>query len=186
MISVTKLRSGTTFAVGDVPYRVVEYKHTHLSRGSGTIRVKARDLDSGRLQSLTFKSGDQVQEIEVDRKTLQYLYGDGQSLHFMNPRTFEQIEMSRSIAGESAKFLREGEEVFVLFWDEKALGIDLPPKVEVAIVECAPGEKGNSASNVYKDAVAEGGFNVRVPLFINVGDKIKVDTRTGEYESRSS
>lgn len=184
MISVTKLRSGSTFEMDDVPYRTVEYKHTHLSRGSGTIRLKARDLSTGRLKTLTFKSGDQVQDIDVERRNLQYLYEDGSSLYFMDPRSFEQVEMSKDVAGESAKFLKEGSNVFILFWEESALEIDLPPKIEVGIVECAPGEKGNSASNVYKDAIAEGGIKLRVPLFVNVGDRVRIDTRTGEYAER--
>jgi len=186
MISVTKLRSGATFEMDGKPYRVTDYKHTHLSRGSGTIRVKARELESGRLVNLTFKSGDQVQDISVERYQMQFLYGDGQELHFMNPNTYEQLTMESKVVGDGAKFLREGENVFVLFWDEKPLDIDLAPKVEMEVIECAPGEKGNSASNVYKDSVVEGGLKVRVPLFINVGDRIRVDTRSGEYVERAS
>lgn len=184
MISVTKLRSGATFEMDGSAYRVYEYKHTHLSRGSGTIRVKARNLSNGRLVNLTFKSGDQIQDIMVEKKMMQYLYADGSELYFMDPSTYEQITMEREVVGDNVRFLKEGESVFLLFWDEKPLDVDLPPKVEMTIVDCAPGEKGNSASNVYKDAQLEGGMKVRVPLFINKGDKIRVDTRTGDYVER--
>ncbi len=185
MISVTKLRNGVTFEYNGTPYKVTEYKHTHLSRGGGTIKVKVRDLSSGKLNSLTFKSGESVQEIEVTRKQLQYLYSDDDNLYFMDPDTFEQIEIPTQIIGKSKVFLKEGENAWVLFWEDKALDLDLPPKITMEVIECAPGEKGNSASNVYKDAVVEGGLRIRVPLFINVGDKVRVDTRDGSYVERA-
>ncbi len=185
MISVTKLRNGVTFEYNGIPYKVTEYKHTHLSRGGGTIKVKVRDLSSGRLNNLTFKSGESVQDIEVNRKQLQYLYADEDNLYFMDPDTFEQIEIPAPVIGKSKVFLHEGENVWVLFWEDKPLDLDLPPKVTMTIVDCAPGEKGNSASNVYKDATVEGGLKIRVPLFINVGDKVRVDTRNGSYVERA-
>lgn len=184
MISVTKLRNGVSFEQNGIPYRVTEYKHTHLSRGGGTIKIKARDLSNGRLVNLTFKSGDNVQDIDVERKELQYLYVEDDLYYFMSPTTFDQVELSKDVIGDGALFLREGERAWVLFWDDKPLDLDLPPNVAMRIIDCAPGEKGNSASNVYKDATVEGGLNVRVPLFINQGDKIRVDTRTREYIER--
>lgn len=184
MISVTKLRNGVSFEQNGTPYRVTEYKHTHLSRGGGTIKIKARDLSTGRLVNLTFKSGDNIQDIDVERKELQYLYVEDDLYYFMNPTTFDQVELSKDVIGDGALFLREGESAWVLFWEDKPLDLDLPPNVAMSIIDCAPGEKGNSASNVYKDATVEGGLNVRVPLFINVGDKIRVDTRTREYLER--
>lgn len=184
MISVTKLRNGVTFEHEGKPYRVSEYQHRHLSRGSGTIKVKARALTGGKQVALTFKSGDSVQDIMVERRELQYLYCDTEGYYFMDPTTFEQLTMPSGVIGTGSAYLREGENVWVLFWDDKPLDLDLPPKVNMEIVECAPGEKGNSASNVYKDAVVEGGLKVRVPLFINVRDKVRVDTRDGSYVER--
>lgn len=184
MISVTKLRSGVSFEQKGVPYRVTEYKHTHLSRGGGTIKLKARNLLTGRLVNLTFKSGENIQDIEVERRELQYLYAEDDLYHFMNPTTFDQIELSKEVIGEGSMFLREGESAWVLFWDDRPLDLDLPPNVAMRVIDCAPGEKGNSASNVYKDATVEGGLSVRVPLFINVNDRVRVDTRTNEYIER--
>lgn len=174
-----------TFEHEGVPYRVTEYQHTHMSRGGGTIRVKVRDLASGRLVNLTFKSGDTIQDIDVERRELQYLYGDGEEYFFMDQRSFEQIALPSGVIGQSAPFLKEGDPVWVLFWDEKPLDIDLPASVIMEVEDCDPGEKGNSASNVYKDATLAGGLKVRVPLFINAGDRVKVDTRTGEYLERA-
>lgn len=185
MISASKLRNGTTFAVNGIAFRVVDYKHTHLSRGGGTIKVRVRDLSSGRQVNKTFKSGDMVQDIAVERRELQYLYSDGDEYFFMDPRSFEQVELAGRVVGEAKPYLREGENVLVLFWDDKPLDLDLPPKVVMEVVDCAPGEKGNSASNVYKDAVVGKGLKIRVPLFINTGDKVRVDTRSGDYVERA-
>lgn len=184
MISVTKLRSGIAFEHNGSACRVVEYEHKHLSRGGGTIKIKVRDLENGRLINLTFKSGEQVQDISIERRELQYLYSEDGEYYFMDPKTYDQMNLSKKVVGKSFSFLRDGENVFVLFWGDRALDIDLPPKVNMKIIDCAPGEKGNSASNVYKNAVVEGGLSVRVPLFINLGDFIRVDTRTGEYVER--
>lgn len=184
MLSASKLRNGVTYEENGVPYRVMDYQHKHLSRGSGTIKLKVRDLTSGKLLAKTYKSGDSVQDILVERKELQYLYHDDDGYYFMDPSTFAQMEMPSSVIESGAAYLREGENVWILFWDERALDLDLPPKVNMKIIECDPGEKGNSTSNVYKDAMVEGGLKVRVPLFINLGDKVRIDTRTGSYVER--
>ena len=116
---------------------------------------------------------------------MQYLYGDDEGYVFMDPKTFEQTVIEDRVIGESGKFLKEGEEVYVLYWDERALDVDLPPKMTFTVTSAAPGEKGDSASNVYKEARLENGLRVRVPLFVKVGDKVRVDTRSGEYVERA-
>lgn len=184
MISVTKLRAGTCFEEGNLPFKVVEYKHTHLSRGGGTIKVKVRNLSDGRLLSKTYKSGEKVEEIDVNKKNFQYLYKDGDSWVFMDPVSFEQLEVADRVIGESGRYLKEGEEVALRMWEEKVLDVDLPPKMEFEVAEAAPGEKGDSASNVYKEAMLKNGLRVKVPLFVNQGDMVRVDTRTGEYVER--
>ena len=186
MISVTKLRSGTTFEEGGKPYRVLKYEHTHLSRGSGTIKIKARNLKDGSVVNLSFKSGAMIEDIEVIRKKMQFLYPDGEDLVFMDPVSFEQVNLAKKIVGEQEKFLVEGEEVQVLFWDEKILDLDLPPNLVYRVAETDPGVKGNSATNVYKPAKLANGLMVKVPLFVQVGESVKVDTRTGEYVERVS
>ena len=184
MISVTKLRNGVTFEDKGKPFRVLKYQHTHISRGAGTIKVKVRNLANGSVSNLTYKSGASVNEIEVEKRKLQYLYSDGDDLVFMNPRSFEQVTLSRGVVGGQEKFLREGESVSVLFLDDKVLDLNLAPNFIYQVAETDPGEKGNSATNVYKPATLKNGMVVKVPLFIKVGDKVKVDTRTGEYVER--
>lgn len=186
MISVTQLRNNTTFVDKGRPFRVLKYEHAHISRGSGTIKVKVRNLENGNVQSMTFKSGERVEDIVVEKQRLQYLYKEEDGLVFMNPVSFEQIEIEMKIVGEDARYLVEGNEIDVLFWDEKVLGVDLPPNLVFSVKATDPGEKGNSATNVLKPAIMENGLKVQVPLFIKIGDKVKVDIRSGEYVERIS
>jgi len=185
MISVTQLRNGATFENKGQPYRVVKYEHTHLSRGAGTIKVKARNLRTGSVVNLTYKSGAMVEEIGVERRVLQYLYRDKEDLVFMEPTSFDQVSVAAQILGPQAHFLKEGEEIGVFFWDKEALDVDLPAKVTLKIIEAAPGIKGDSAANMYKTATLENGLTIKVPLFVKTGELIRVDTRTGEYVERA-
>ena len=185
MISVTQLRNGATFEDKGQPYRVVRYEHTHLSRGSGTIKVKARNLRHGNVVNLTYRSGAMVEEIGVERRVLQYLYRDREDLVFMDPKSFEQVTIAAQILGSQAHFLKEGEEMGVFFWQDEALDVDLPAKVTLKIIEAAPGIKGDSAANMYKTATLENGLTVKVPLFVDAGELVRVDTRTGEYVERA-
>ena len=194
MISVTRLRNGVTFEDKGNPYRVLKYQHTHISRGSGSIKVKVRNLSNGSVSNLTYKSGANVNEIDVEKRKLQYLYQDEEDLVFMDPKSFEQVTLKKSVVGGQEKFLREGKEVSVFFLNDgstsspqsKILDLDLAPNFIYRVAQTDPGEKGNSATNVYKPATLRNGMTVKVPLFIKVGDKVKVDTRTGEYVERVS
>lgn len=185
MISVTQLRNGATFEDKGQPYRVVKYEHTHLSRGSGTIKVKARNLRTGNAVNLTYKSGAMVEEMAVERRVLQYLYRDRENLVFMDPTSFEQVTVAVQTLGSQVHFLKEGEEIGVFFWDQEALDVDLPAKVTLKIVEAAPGVKGDSAANMYKTATLENGLTVKVPLFVDAGELVRIDTRSGEYIERA-
>lgn len=186
MISVTKLRNGVTFSDSGELYRVVKYEHKHLSRGSGTIKVKCRNLRDGRMVNKTYKGNDKVQDIEVMRKPMQYLYQDGEEFMFMDPNSYEQVGIDAKVLADMAKYLKEGENVSILYHGDEALTADIPPKMVFEVAEAAPGEKGDSASNVYKDAVLENGLKIRVPLFVNAGEKIRVDTRDGSYIERAN
>ncbi len=186
MLSVTKLRTGVVFEYANDPWRVTEYKHVHLSRGSGTITIKARNLRTGSLQAHTFKSGDKVQEAQVERRAMTYLYPEEEHLIFMHPETFEQVSIPASISGAVSKYAVEGTPIFILLFENKAIDIDLPPKVSLTVKEASPGVKGDTVAGATKDVILETNIRVRVPLFINAGDKIRVDTRTGEYIERTS
>ncbi|MDO8503417.1 MAG: elongation factor P [bacterium] len=184
MIPVTELRAGATFEISGTPYQVTKYEHVKVGRGNATIRISARNLKTGALEEKTFNSGATVEPILTTKRQLQYLYADSANVSLMDPKTFEQVEIRKEVLGEAVSFLQEGQSVNVLFWEDNALSVDLPPSVILTVSETGPGVKGNSATNIYKPATLENGLTVKVPLFINTGDKVKVDTRTGDYVER--
>lgn len=184
MISVTELRSGRTFEENGEPFVVLKYEHLKMGRGTANIKVKARNLKTGAVIEKTYISGARVQEISTVKRKLQYLYHDKDNFYFMDPKTFEQFQISKDIISEQAPYLSEQAEVDVLFWSEEPLAVKLPPKMEFKIEETGPGVRGDSATNIFKPAVLDNGLKLKVPLFINQGEKILVDTRTGEYVER--
>lgn len=184
MISVTQLRSGATFEENGQPFIVLKYEHTKMGRGNANIKVRIKNLETGSVVERNFTSGAKVEEIVTVKKKMQYLYDDEQNYYFMNTQTFEQMEIEKDIIGEDGAFLAEGTIVDVLFWEEKPLKIDVPSKMEFTIVETGPGVKGDSATNIYKPAILNNGLTVSVPLFINEGEKIVIDTKTKSYVER--
>ena len=185
MVNVTDLKGGTAFLHYGKPFTVIKYNLIKMGRGSATVRVTARNLSTGGMEEISYQSNASVEEAETSKRKLQYLYKDATTAYFMDPITFEQIEIPLTILGTSVAYIKEGSEATVLFWGETALSVDLPPKVVLAVTECDPGVKGNSASNIFKSAVLENGLSVKVPLFIKVGEKVRVDTRSGEYIERA-
>jgi len=184
MLVVSELRAGTIFEADGQLWQVLSYEHIKLGRGSATIKVKVRNVRTGATTEKGFINGAKVNDVQVFKKEVQYLYKDGDVAYFMYPTTFEQITIPlKVISGDS--FLKEGETYTVSFLEDEALEVMLPPKVDLAVTDTAPGVKGNSASNVFKDAILENGMKVKVPLFIDIGDKIRVDTRTGSYTERA-
>ncbi len=184
MISVTDLKSGVVFQADGQLYQVLSYEHIKMGRGSANIKVKIKNLRSGTTVDKSFINGAKVDNVSVFKKDLQYLYRDAEGVYFMNPQTFEQISIPLQIIGNDVYYLKEGESFNISFIDDEALSLNLPPKMEFKVEDTAPGVKGNSATNVFKDAVLENGLKAKVPLFINIGDKIRVDTRTGAYTER--
>lgn len=184
MISVNDLRAGAIYEDSGNLYQVLSFEHIKMGRGSATIKVKIKNLRSGSISEKGFINGQKVQDVVVAKKEMQYLYQDGDSAYFMNPTTFEQISIPLKIIPE-APFLKEGQSYPISFKDDEALSLVMTPKVDLKVVETAPGVKGNSASNVFKDAKLENGITTKVPLFIEVGDTIRVDTRTGAYTERA-
>lgn len=185
MISVTKLRNGAVFEYHDEPWKVLDYKHVHLSRGSGTITVKAKNLLNATVQSHTFRSGDRVQEAQVERRHLLFLYFSDEGAVLMDSKTFEQITLKDSMVAGLRGFLTSDRGVAVLYWNEQPMGIELPAKVTLNVQQASPGVKGDTVAGASKDAILETGLRVRVPLFIEEGDAIVVDTRSGEYVERA-
>lgn len=184
MIGVTDLKSGTTYEEEGQILQVMSYEHIKMGRGSANIKVKVRNLLSGAILEKSYINGANVKDIYLENRQLQFLYKDSEKAYFMDPRSYEQIEVSlKSLQGHD--FLVEGDTAIVQMYNGEALSLQLPPKVTLKVTDTAPGVKGNSASNVYKDAVLENGMKVRVPLFINTGDSVVVDTRDGSYTKRA-
>lgn len=184
MLSASQLRNNVCFLYQGDPCKVLNYKHTHLSRRGADIKVKVKNLKTAKILNLNFGSSDRFEKAEIDKRKLQFLYQQGETFYFMDPESFVQIEIDKKIIGDSGKFLREGESVDILFWQDKPLDLDLPVSIIVEIIEADPGIKGNSATNIYKSALTKNGLKIKVPLFIKVGDKVKIDTRSEEYLER--
>ena len=185
MIQSTELKNGVTFLRNNQPYRVTKYEFIKMGRGGATVKLVAKNLISGATENISYSSNVSVDEANTSKRVLQYLYKDGTSAYFMDGKNFDQIDIPLAVLGEQILFVKEGENVTVAFWEDKPLSVDLPPKVSMKIAETDPGVKGNSASNMYKSAKLENGLSLKVPLFINTGEKIVVDTRTGEYVERA-
>jgi elongation factor P len=186
MIDVNKLKVGVTFTEEGTPYRVTKYDFTKMGRGHATIKVKAKNLFTGSIETKGYISGNMVEDITLDKKHLQYLYKDEDKAYFMDPNSFEQVEIPMKILGDDYLYLVEGEKAWVLFWGDLILGVELQATVIVTITETEPGARGNTVSNVLKPAKTASGLTVMVPLFISEGDTIKVNTETGEYTGRAN
>lgn len=181
----TDLKNGATFLHYGKPYKVLKYSFIKMGRGGATVRVSAFNLESGATEELSFSSNVKVEAITTTKKKMQYLYKDETIAYFMDANTYEQVEIPLSLVAEEISYIKEGDGANILFWEDKPLSIDIPPKVTLQVVETDPGVKGNSATNVYKAAVLENKLEVKVPLFINKGDSVVVDTRDGTYVERA-
>ncbi len=186
MIDVNKLKVGVTFTEEGTPYRVTKYDFTKMGRGHATIKVKAKNLFTGSIETKGYISGNMVEDITLDKKHLQYLYKDDEKAYFMDPTSFDQVDIPLKILGDDVLYLVEGEKAWVMFWGDIILGVELQATVIVTITETEPGARGNTVSNVLKPAKTASGLTVMVPLFISEGDTIKVNTETGEYTGRAN
>ena len=184
MIDVNDLRKGVTFTLDNQLFKVLEYSHNKPGRGNATIRTKLYNLKTGVNIERTFQSGDRVQDIRLDHHQVQYLYKDSDLYYFMDNETYEQTPLTAQALGETVNYLKENLEVKLTFYDGQPLDVELPTAVELKVVESEPGVRGDTATGATKLATTETGLKVQVPLFVNVGDTIKVDTRTGAYLTR--
>ena len=185
MISGRELRKGIIIELDGTLYQVVDYQHVKMKR-TALARVKLRDLTAGHTIERSFQSNDKLVRARLDTRPMQYLYNDGDIYHFMDTESFEQIEINRKRLGDVLNYLKESSTVEVSSYKDEIVDIELPVAVELKVIATEPGFKGDTATGGNKPATLETGFTVQVPLFINEGDIIKVDTRTGEYLERSS
>ncbi|MCL5275048.1 MAG: elongation factor P [Chloroflexi bacterium] len=185
MIDVNDLRRGSAFELDGDLFKVLEYSHNKPGRGNATIRVKIVNLRSGAQFERTFQSGARVQDVELELAPVQYLYHDGDFYNFMNTNTFEQIALSEQMLGERVSFLRENMELQLVSFENEPIDIDLPPNVELKVTDSPMAIAGDTAAGGgTKIVTMETGLKVTAPLFINVNDTLRIDTRTGQYITR--
>ena len=184
MVPVTTLRAGSTFEQDGDIYQVLTYEHLHLRKTSAIVKVKVKNLKTQALIEKSFVSNKGVNPIRITKRDLQFLYKDKDAAHFMNPLTFEQTSIHLKLL-DGCQFLKEGHSFSLSFYEHEPLSIDLPPKMEFKVTETGPGVKGNSATNIFKDAILENGLKTKVPLFVNTNDVVRIDTRTGSYSQKA-
>ncbi len=185
MISVTDLRAGVVFEDRGEYFLVLSYDHIKMGRGSGTVKVKVRNLSTGATIDKSFVTGARVEEANLERKKASYLYQDGQGYHLMDILSFEQFTIDRRLVEDMARFFKEGMEITLFAVGDKPLYVEIPKIIEYKIAQTGGSARGNTVGASYKDALLENGLSVKVPLFIKVGESIKVSTQSGEYAGRS-
>ena len=184
MLSASELKTGVVFKDNNTPYKVEKYEHSKTARSGATIRLRVRSLLDGSVAEKVYSSVDMVADADIFKKTMQYLYKDSFFV-FMDPVTYEQVELSEDIVGDNKFYLKEGEKYIIMYFEDNPVSIEVPNSMIFEVEYTEPGFKGNTVTNTLKDAKLVNGMDVKVPTFIKIGDKIKVDTRTGEYMSRA-
>jgi elongation factor P len=184
MISTNEFQTGLTIELEGVVYQVVEYQHSKMGRGGALVKTKLRNVEDGGVIEKTFRAGEKVDKAHVDQREKQFLYKSGEDYVFMDNETFEQISLTEEQLGDKISFLKENMVLEVSMYKERPIDITLPFFVELQVAKTPPGIKGNTVSGGTKPATLETGAVIQVPLFINEGDVIKIDTRTGEYLGR--
>ncbi len=184
MIDVNELRRGVTFTMDGELYKVLEYQHHKPGRGKATIRTTLRNLRTGATIQHNFISGDRVEDIRIERRGVQYLYTDGDLYYFMDTETYEQTALPAATLEEHIPYLKESMELVLSTYEGEALDIELPTTVDMEVIEAEMAVAGDTATGAMKKVTVETGLQVQVPLFVEVGDVIRVDTRTGEYVTR--
>ncbi len=184
MISAGDFRNGLTLEIDGQVMQVLEFQHVKPGKGAAFVRTKMRNVIDGGVVEKTFRPTEKFPQARIDRVDMQYLYQDGDLYNFMNVETYDQIAIGSDIVGDNMKFVKENEMCKVLSYNGSVFAIEPPLFVELDVTETEPGVKGNTATGATKPAIVETGAQVMVPLFVNTGDKLKIDTRTGEYLSR--
>jgi elongation factor P len=185
MIGTGDLRKGVTIELDGVLYNVLDYQHIKMGRGSAQVRLRLRDIRGGHTIERTFQAGEKFARARLERHPMQFLYSDGEFYHFMNTETFDQMQLTPEQVGDAAQYLVENGTCEVLTYQDEPIGVELPTAVVLTVTKTEPGFKGDTATGGNKPATMETGLVVNVPLFVNEGDKLKIDTRTGAYLERA-
>ena len=184
MYSTTDFRKGLKIEVEGTPYEIVEFQHFKPGKGGAMVRTKLRNILNGRVLDNTFRSGEKVERPNLESRDMQFLYHEGEQLVFMDMTTYDQMHMDAEATDGKANYLKDGQECRVLLYNEKPLDIEIPASLVLEVTETEPGAKGDTVSNVTKPATLETGVVIQVPIFVNIGDRVKVDTRTNGYLGR--
>lgn len=185
MISAGEFRNGVTIEIDNNLFTVIEFQHVKPGKGAAFVRTRLKNITSGGVVERTFRPTEKVNRAHIDRNDMQYLYNDGELYYFMDNVSYEQISVGKNEVGDSLKFVKENDQVKIMSHDGKILGIEPPLSVELKVTDTEPGFKGDTATGAMKPATLETGAVINVPLFVNVGDIVKIDTRTGEYVGRA-
>ncbi|MBO8142644.1 MAG: elongation factor P [Firmicutes bacterium] len=185
MISVNDLRKGLTVQLDGEVFSVVDFLHVKPGKGAAFVRTTLRNVRTGAVMERTFRAGEKIERAHVETREMQYLYSTGDEYVFMDTKTYDQVTLTREQLGNAPDFLKENMNILIQFFEGQAIGVELPTAVELQVVHTEPGFKGDTAQGATKPATLETGLVVQVPLFVNEGDTVKVDTRTGEYLSRA-
>ena len=183
-IDTSRFRNGLKMVLEGQPFSIVSFQHVKPGKGGAFVRTRVKNLLNGRILEKTFRSGERVDEADVEERRMQYLYRDGTSLIFMDQESYEQIPMDTAVLGEALRFLKEDAQVDALFWNGKPMSVELPAFVELAVTKTDPGLKGDTASGATKPATLETGATVQVPLFVHQGEVLRIDTRSAAYVER--
>lgn len=185
MIYASDFRKGVTFEMNGEPHVVLDFQHVKPGKGAAFVRTKYRNILTGATREEAFNPNDKFPKAHIETKQMQYLYNDGELYYFMDPETYDQVPLTAELVEDAMKYLRENDEATIKFYKGSAFLVEAPNFVDLIVTETEPGVKGDTATNVTKDATVETGAVVRVPIFIEEGERIQIDTRTGEYLGRS-
>lgn len=185
MFNINDIKNGITFLFEDNIYQVIEFLHVKPGKGAAFVKAKLKNLRTGSITEKTFNTSIKLEKAIISKQSMQYLYSSGDTYNFMNMETYEQIEISKQQLGEDVKFLKEGLNVNITFYQGEMLGIELPEKIEYTVTKTEPAVKGNTTNNALKEAYMENDLMVKVPLFISEGENIIVSTKDGKYDSRA-
>jgi elongation factor P len=183
-VSTSDFKNGITLDISEGLMQIIEFQHVKPGKGGAFVRTKLRNVRTGAVIDRTYNAGEKMEQAIIDKNEMQFLYRDGGNYVFMDNRTFDQIEIDPKSLGDAVNYLKEQDNAYINSYNDEIVGIDLPAAVELVITECEPGVQGDRVSGAKKPATLETGLVIQVPLFVNQGEKVKVDTRTGEYLTR--
>jgi elongation factor P len=185
VISTNEFKTGSHIEVGGAVYRILDFQHVKPGKGGAFVRTRLRRIDDGSVQDKTFRAGEKFRPVRTETRKMQYLYDSGDAAVLMDSRDYEQLEIPRALAETAMRWMRPNDEVGVLFVDERPVDVQVPSAVEMKVAQTEPGVRGDTATGATKPATLESGVTVQVPLFIEEGELVRVDTRSGEYVSRA-